>query len=777
MKTTKSWKGMVAAALLAVVSCGVMAEDVVQERFRKALFAEESDQDLAEAVRGYEAVLEGAETPLRTAATALYRLGECHRKLGRTNEAAAAFGRLAREFPGQTNLVRLARQNLVALGKGEPASGVLPSSDMGASGVAESNPAAQKAQADLAEAARIEAVLDAAKDPGSRSVRDILEAGLPTPELIQQKRRILVLIHQLEDAVGRGLKTDTEEYQRLELQVKVSEKDYARELDQLGQRKKLEAELLRRGAEAQLQALGVGAATATTARDPEDVEIDRLKALEKDSPDLIRRGPPGGVSPIEDAVGKGQVRVVEFLLGKGIPASGLGGSSPLLDVAVRNGRLSMVDLLLKRGADVNTKASGGSPPLHAAIANRFPAIVQRLLEAKPDLETVSGSLPGLQSSSALGLAVQIDDLALVKRLLEMGAKPKGVLRLAAQSHDPTILKTLIQAGLDPKTDPEAYSALHAAVLSMEAKPMLQLLVDSGVDINLVQDNFPPALHWAINSKRSTEQLVSNVLSLGADPNQASKGVTPLGLALQLAKIDVVRMLLEKGADPKSPGVREAVPVVIRAYEASRSAGDLGILEAVLSKGGRPDEFHGPPIQGVPKQLLDRTEMRALDIAAALGDVKAVRLLLAHGSSATLRNSRSRTVLRRLQEEQAGNPYLPETVRSEIRKVLLEAGAPDPTDPKAGGLARLYLETREAKVVPVGPVEWPKGESRWVSEVVAEHLKGRFDETSSIVVVRGAPGQTSSLRVDLTRVRKPGDPGDIELLDLDAVQVPERPKVL
>jgi hypothetical protein len=135
MKTTNSWKGMVAAGLLAVVSCGVVAEDVVQERFRKALFAEESDQDLAEAVRGYEAVLEGAETPLRTAATALYRLGECHRKLGRTNEAAAVFGRLAREFPGQTNLVRLARQNLVALGKGEPASGVLPSSDMGASGV------------------------------------------------------------------------------------------------------------------------------------------------------------------------------------------------------------------------------------------------------------------------------------------------------------------------------------------------------------------------------------------------------------------------------------------------------------------------------------------------------------------------------------------------------------------------------------------------------------------------------------------------------------------
>ncbi|NBP25636.1 MAG: hypothetical protein EBU81_14025, partial [Proteobacteria bacterium] len=103
---------MLAAGLLAIATSSGWAEDLVQERFRKALLAEEADQDLAAAIRRYESVLEAAETPLRNAATALYRLGECHRKLGRTNEAAVAFGRLAREFPTQTNLVRLARQNL-----------------------------------------------------------------------------------------------------------------------------------------------------------------------------------------------------------------------------------------------------------------------------------------------------------------------------------------------------------------------------------------------------------------------------------------------------------------------------------------------------------------------------------------------------------------------------------------------------------------------------------------------------------------------------------------
>ena len=93
MKPLNRWNGVLAAGLIAIAASAAQAEDVVQERFRKAMVAEEADQDLAAAVRGYESVLEGAETPLRLAATALYRLGECHRKLGQTNEATAAFER------------------------------------------------------------------------------------------------------------------------------------------------------------------------------------------------------------------------------------------------------------------------------------------------------------------------------------------------------------------------------------------------------------------------------------------------------------------------------------------------------------------------------------------------------------------------------------------------------------------------------------------------------------------------------------------------------------
>jgi ankyrin repeat protein len=190
-------------------------------------------------------------------------------------------------------------------------------------------------------------------------------------------------------------------------------------------------------------------------RDPEDVEIERLRALEKDAPDLIFRGSVGGVSPIESAVAQGQVRVVEYLLDRKVPLSDPARSATLLEVAVVNGRLRMVDLLLRRGADVNETSTSGKV-LHLAILRRLPAITDRLLEAKPDLEArSSGSLlPGMSHSTALGLAVQLKNRPVVEKLLARGAQPKGLLLEAVKTGDADLVGLLIRAGLDPEDGSE-----------------------------------------------------------------------------------------------------------------------------------------------------------------------------------------------------------------------------------------------------------------------------------------------------------------------------------
>ncbi|MFN0067865.1 MAG: tetratricopeptide repeat protein [Limisphaerales bacterium] len=84
--------------------------------FQEALLLEEGRRDLPGARRAYEAVVAQADAQRALAATAVFRLGEVHRKLGRTNDAVAQYRRLLRDFPGEETLAKLSRENLAALG-------------------------------------------------------------------------------------------------------------------------------------------------------------------------------------------------------------------------------------------------------------------------------------------------------------------------------------------------------------------------------------------------------------------------------------------------------------------------------------------------------------------------------------------------------------------------------------------------------------------------------------------------------------------------------------
>ena len=68
------------------------------------------------AIGDYKEVIEQFDHQRQLAATAIFRLGECYRKLGRANEAAVQYQRIVREFDDQKELVALSRQNLNSMG-------------------------------------------------------------------------------------------------------------------------------------------------------------------------------------------------------------------------------------------------------------------------------------------------------------------------------------------------------------------------------------------------------------------------------------------------------------------------------------------------------------------------------------------------------------------------------------------------------------------------------------------------------------------------------------
>ena len=61
----------------------------------------------------------------------------------------------------------------------------------------------------------------------------------------------------------------------------------------------------------------------------------------------------------------------------------------------------------------------------------------------------------------------------------------------------------------------------------------------------------------------------------------------------------------------------------------------------------------------------------------------------------------------------------------------------------------------------------KGQTNWLSAVVGEALKGRA--SSSALIFFGRAGM-ATISVPLSRISRPGDPGDFELLDLDVIEV-------
>lgn len=92
------------------------ATQTPEDALSQGLFEEEGNRNPTAALPYYQNVVERYEALRAPAGSALFRLGESFRKLNRTNDAAAVFQRIIREFSDREDLVKLSHQNLVGLG-------------------------------------------------------------------------------------------------------------------------------------------------------------------------------------------------------------------------------------------------------------------------------------------------------------------------------------------------------------------------------------------------------------------------------------------------------------------------------------------------------------------------------------------------------------------------------------------------------------------------------------------------------------------------------------
>src|ERR1044071_4929821 len=110
--------------LLAVLLTGttrvVPAADNISEALQKGLLEEEANHNLDAAIQAYQSVINQFDDQRRIAATAVFRLGECYRKQGRTDEAVAQYERVLQDFNDQPALSGPSERALAALRPGNP---------------------------------------------------------------------------------------------------------------------------------------------------------------------------------------------------------------------------------------------------------------------------------------------------------------------------------------------------------------------------------------------------------------------------------------------------------------------------------------------------------------------------------------------------------------------------------------------------------------------------------------------------------------------------------
>ncbi|MGH7968140.1 MAG: ankyrin repeat domain-containing protein, partial [Limisphaerales bacterium] len=115
------WLGGVVGALLVLAFCVAWPAHAATNdptmALQKGLFEEEANHDFNAAIAAYQDVIKQFDQNRKLAATAVFRLGECYRKQGHTNEADVQYERIVREFADQSSLVALSRSYLAAAGQ------------------------------------------------------------------------------------------------------------------------------------------------------------------------------------------------------------------------------------------------------------------------------------------------------------------------------------------------------------------------------------------------------------------------------------------------------------------------------------------------------------------------------------------------------------------------------------------------------------------------------------------------------------------------------------
>ena len=370
-----------------------------------------------------------------------------------------------------------------------------------------------------------------------------------------------------------------------------------------------------------------------------------------------------GATPISEAVATGNAAMVQSLLNAGANANTptTADGETILMTAARVGNFDVVKLLLDRGAEVNAREKyKGQTALMWAAAERHTDIVKLLLEHRADWKI--RSVDRETKPPKLSAASSISPIA------------RGgftALSFSAREGDISTAKVMLDAGVDLNYgDIDNTSALVVAIMNKQFT-FAKFLLDRGADPNTVDAYGRTPLYavidiqnqdWsALPARKSYDPLPSleilrDLLARGAKPDSAltkplpgrsgmdsgdtalNAGATPLMRAARSADVVTMRLLLEKGADPKV--------TTTDGNNALMFAAGVGWRDK-YTRGTEPEALEALQVMtatGLDVRAANNKGETALHGAADRGADSIVQYLVEHGADVNAKSKRGYTPL-------------------------------------------------------------------------------------------------------------------------------------
>jgi ankyrin repeat protein len=307
-----------------------------------------------------------------------------------------------------------------------------------------------------------------------------------------------------------------------------------------------------------------------------------------------------GATPMSLAAEVADTEILKLLLEAGADADSPNaeGQTALMAVA-RTGNVEAAKALLDHGAMVDARESwGGQTALMWASARRHPPMMELLISHDADVDARSIHRDYQRRVTAEGRPKSLDS---------GGFTP---LLYAARENCLACADVLLANGADiDLPDPDGVSPLHLAIMNANWD-LAKQLIDAGADVD----------QWDIYGEAPLFTAVG--LSSKVDGGRAS--IDPLN---QTKGVDVVRMLLEHGANPDmqlffrpanvrgSTNTRGSTPLIRAANN-----GDLGLVQLLLEHGADATVYMADRQTPIHAVLAGRTaEPDALELIRVLHD--------------------------------------------------------------------------------------------------------------------------------------------------------------